>query len=150
MQAERVHRADGSALQAHLLAAKVGVSGAGADFIGQTAGNIRTQFGGRRIGKGHNEEAISIRRVFGVRNQTHHTLHQNPCLAGACRRRDEQTPAARTDCRRLSRGKLNFFFRHGVFPFAKSRAAPGRSFERKCLSFMIPEQRFFQRGRRSL
>ena len=82
MQAEGIHRADGCPLQQQLLAAQAHVSGVGAHFLGQAGGDVRPQFGGGCVGKGHDEQAIGFHGMDRVGNQPHHPLDQHAGLAG--------------------------------------------------------------------
>ena len=128
MQAESIHRADGRPLQEQLLAAQAPIRRMGPHFGRQTGGDVRPQLGRRRIGEGHDKQAVGFHRVLGVRDEAHHPLHQHAGLAGPGRRRDQQAAAPGADGRRLGRCESNFRrIRHSVSPFYSSNGSPGMS-----------------------
>lgn len=73
-----------AAAQQQLLAAQAYVSGVGAHFLGQAGGDVRPQFGGGCVGKGHDEQAVGFHGVDRVGDEAHHPLDQH---AGPCRNR---------------------------------------------------------------
>ena len=121
MQAEGVHRADGRALQQQLLAAQAHIARAGAHLLRQTSRDIGPQLGGRRIGKGHDEQLVGVHGVVGVGDEARDALDQDAGLAGTGGRRYQQAAAPRADGGGLRGGKLDLGgFRHRVLLFYSS------------------------------
>ena len=107
VQAERIHRADGRALQPQLLAAQALVAGMGAHFGQQAFGDVGAQLGRGRVRKSHDQQAVGLDRRVGVGDQADGALDQHAGLAGTGGRADQQAAAAGHDGRGLRRGKLD-------------------------------------------
>ncbi len=98
------------AVHAHQLPPQAQIARIARRNLCQCVGNFSPHFARRGLGKCHNQKGINVTRVLGVGHAPEHALNQHSGFARACRRRDEQCPAAVFNRRLLLRCPVNAHF----------------------------------------